>query len=626
MSNLLNYALSYAERGWPVFPCRADKSPYTINGVLESSTNKETIENWWRQWPNANIALDVGGAGMVAIDLDPGHRMSQLEDNIGSLPKTGLIQKTPRGGRHLFFEIDKSEVIPPSSSKLAPKVDVRSFHSYVLLAPSKTKDGTYSWESEGKPAFRSDRMLDACLARAKSEDRDNWIIEPDLPVNVRLAVNWLERDAKLAIEGQGGDAMTYATAAHMKSFGISQELALDLLWEHWNSRCSPPWEIDDLELKVRNGYAYNTSPPGNLTASYKDALYKAHLKPVEVSSETGKEVHSGRFRFIARESMEHIKNPEMLIDDFLPCEAYALIIGAPGTFKTFVALDIALSIATGAGFPWEGPWPVVNNSGPVLFCAGEGRANINLRVRAWEERHNDGKKVENFVLADPVPFIGEQIEPFIEGAKALHETYKLIVVDTVSRSMQGVNENAQEHASNFTRMVESLQRGLGATVLGLHHTGHGEATRARGSSVFGADADTIIKLDRKPSRRLISLTMLKQKDLPQWETPKWLKLETISLGPDISSLACVVAEREARAEIDTSAIMEMIDNAVVKRLASNDLRAWTTAKLAEALAVQEDIDIGSSVLRQRHLKILREDSSYKSSRYYESETGRWRFK
>ena len=43
---------------------------------------------------------------------------------------------------------------------------------------------------------------------------------------------------------------------------------------------------------------------------------------------------------------------------------------------------------------------------------------------------------KNFVLADPVPFIGENIEPFIEGALTLHENYKLVVVDTVGRAVQ----------------------------------------------------------------------------------------------------------------------------------------------------------------------------------------------
>ncbi len=46
--------------------------------------------------------------------------------------------------------------------------------------------------------------------------------------------------------------------------------------------------------------------------------------------------------------MRHIRPPEWLVRDFLPQGAYAILFGAPGTFKTFIALDIALSVACGS--------------------------------------------------------------------------------------------------------------------------------------------------------------------------------------------------------------------------------------------------------------------------------------
>ena len=46
------------------------------------------------------------------------------------------------------------------------------------------------------------------------------------------------------------------------------------MWDHWNPRCDPPWSGDEFshfEAKVRNGYEYNTSPPGNCTEAYHEA-------------------------------------------------------------------------------------------------------------------------------------------------------------------------------------------------------------------------------------------------------------------------------------------------------------------------------------------------------------------
>jgi hypothetical protein len=99
--------------------------------------------------------------------------------------------------------------------------------------------------------------------------------------------------------------------------------------------------------------------------------------------------------------------------------------------------------------------------------------------------------------------------------------------------MQGVNENAQEHTSKFTALVERFQRDLGCHVLGLHHSGHENEDRARGSSVFKADTDTdfVVKLT-KDKERVAAITMTKQKDGEEWSQPLVLKLAKTGEGDD----------------------------------------------------------------------------------------------
>lgn len=644
---LLDAALAYARRGWPIFPCRADKTPMISRedggqGVLDATTDPAIIRAWWERYPRANIGLDVGGAGLMILDLDeykPGFDRAAVEAALGGLPQTSLRQRSPRGGEHLFYALDKNEIAAPSVGKIAPGCDVRSFHSYVLLSPSRTIDGAYTWEGEGKPAFRTDEMLRiANTAREKHRDRDNWIIEPDLPENVADAVAWLKKDAKIAVEGQGGDAMAYATAAHLKSFGVSEALALDLMWEHWNPRCRPPWtadEIDHLETKVRNGYSYNTSPPGNITAAFRVAKTRAVFQPVAADIPSGREFHAGRFRFVDRTGMDHIRAPEWLVHDFITQGGYALLIGARGTFKTFVALDVALSVATGCNFPWDGLWPEVNGAGPVLFAAGEGRPGIRQRIQAWERYHRQGRPAEGLILADPVPRVGEDLEPFIEGALKLSPNgYPLTVIDTVGRSMQGVNENAQEHASKFTMLVERLQHELGGAVLALHHTGHEQGGRARGSSVFEADPDTIIRLDREEGADVISLTMTKQKEAEQWKEPRMARLVKVQLAPKVNSLVAVAAKNEkppaAKSKPDQrkndAAVMLVLDKAVIDILAANPVRAWTTRQIAEVMAARGDVEIPSKQLANGELVRLRETAGTVANRCYDPIGRVWRFR
>lgn len=653
MSSMLEAALEYAARGWPIFPCRSDKKPYTDAGVLEATTSKKQIKEWWTEFPRANIAVPVDRIGMMVIDLDPGHDLNELEDNIGELPKTKLVQETPRGGKHLFYQIKDDEIVPPSASKLAWKVDVRSFNSYVLLSPSRTSDGEYSWASEGKPAYRTDKMVEKAKekSRQQSEDHDTWLIDQDLEENIDLAVAWLKNKAEIAVEGVNGDMTAYKTAAMCKSYGLSPEMARDLMWEHWNPRNDPPWgpdEIDHFEQKIINGYTYNTSPPGNMTPAYKVAKASARFKPISRDIKEGSqsvEVVSGRFRAVDRVGMNDIEPPEWLVEGMIPEGSYGTFVGAPGSFKTFLALDVALSIATGASAffedeeEWYGVCPKVARSGPVLFCAGEGRASFTNRVRAWEKRHLDGYEVgKNFILMDPVPYPDEEdFENFINVAQGWHDTYELVIIDTVSRSLQGRNENSQEDASLFTKLTQSIQAELECAVLALHHSGHVEG-RARGSTVFKADVDYEYIIERQGEHsNFLTIKNTKQKDAPEWDQPMIAQATSVKLEDDQDSLVIVKPserkEKEQRRTIQSKsgrktkkekAIADKIlrDTALeVMREVPN--KEWSMRSLGLAIANHDNIDIGFEAVRKQLPDAITSDKSHKIGKCYDAAKGKW---
>jgi len=108
--DLLIHALSYAARGWPVFPChtptldggcscRKDcgknlgKHPRTLHGLTDATTDEATIRRWWQQFPDANIGIVTGAvSGLVVLDEDSykGGDVSrrELEDSYSPLPET----------------------------------------------------------------------------------------------------------------------------------------------------------------------------------------------------------------------------------------------------------------------------------------------------------------------------------------------------------------------------------------------------------------------------------------------------------------------------------------------------------------------------------------------------------
>ena len=102
-----------------------------------------------------------------------------------------------------------------------------------------------------------------------------------MPGNVAWAIRWLQEDAPPSIEGQcGDDTLVKKVVPPLKDMGISFELACDLVAEHYNHRCQPPWQLGDCEdkdnlfVKIANGYRYCTQrAPGEGTpeALFADA-------------------------------------------------------------------------------------------------------------------------------------------------------------------------------------------------------------------------------------------------------------------------------------------------------------------------------------------------------------------
>src|SRR3712207_4979678 len=87
-------------------------------------------------------------------------------------------------------------------------------------------------------------------------------------------------------------------------------------------------------------------------------------------------------RFPMFTSGEYRNRPRLrwLIDGVLTEGGVAALYGSPGSFKTFIALDMAASVAVGIG--WAGK-PTRRRR--VLYISAEGAAGLQDRIEAWEQ-------------------------------------------------------------------------------------------------------------------------------------------------------------------------------------------------------------------------------------------------
>ena len=66
-----------------------------------------------------------------------------------------------------------------------------------------------------------------------------------------------------------------------------------------------------------------------------------------------------------------------------------------------------------------------------------------------------------------------------------------------------------------------------------------------------------------------------------------------------------------------------VDETIAAILAVNPLKAWSNRALAEAMAMQERIDVSARTL-ERTIKTLRENKATRACKFYDPMTQRWR--
>src|SRR5262249_37138449 len=111
LRSLFDWAVAYARRGWHVFPLHsiqnggctcgqdcgknAGKHPRVKGGFKAATVDVRQIEEWWRKWPDANVAIATGAvSGIMVIDVDGEKGLATLLALVaqhGVLPPTAVV-------------------------------------------------------------------------------------------------------------------------------------------------------------------------------------------------------------------------------------------------------------------------------------------------------------------------------------------------------------------------------------------------------------------------------------------------------------------------------------------------------------------------------------------------------
>ena len=240
-----------------------------------------------------------------------------------------------------------------------------------------------------------------------------------------------------------------------------------------------------------------------------------------------------------------------LIKGIIPANSFGMLFGKSGSFKSFQAISWACHIATGKH--WDGHKV---KQAPVLLIAGEGGQGVPRRIKAWELTHNDGQLLEDLYRL-PFAVTFNDFDQVSHLAKSIHhyeetigKKFGLIILDTLARCFGAADENQTKDMNAFINACDQLKQETGATVLVVHHTGHSDQERARGSSALNAALDFEFRAQRDPViDTMITLSGTKSKEEHALE-PRAYSLQPVFLyqdsdGDKVESLVMASTGQEA---------------------------------------------------------------------------------
>lgn len=236
----------------------------------------------------------------------------------------------------------------------------------------------------------------------------------------------------------------------------------------------------------------------------------------------------GERGFIPASEYRKIKTKrDWLIKDILLNDSLFVLFGPSETYKTFLGLEMLFCVAH--GIPFFGH--KVKKS-PVAFVTGEGRGDLPFRIDALIKKYKV-KDVENFYICD-TPFELVYEDPSKELGKfidSLPTKIGVLAIDTLNNNF-GADENSSQAMGSFINNLKySVGRGFAKIV--IHHSGHNNASRARGSSALHAGVDTECNFQNKSG--ILSLKCTKMKIAAHFDD-MYFSPEIISLSDNESSI------------------------------------------------------------------------------------------
>lgn len=342
----LDVVYTYVDRGWSVLPVRPEeKRPFMTNWLqyTHSRASKETITSWFTNLSGAGVGIVTGRvSNVIVLDVE-----STCPYPIGDILKkypTQLISRSGSGGYHLFYQYPTNVPKVANRVRIFDGADLRADGGFIVLPPTIHSSGRrYEWVSEGVPGRFPVALLD--LRSQPKVQSDGWITE------VLRGVS----------EGGRNDACARLAGYFFKK-GVTYDIVESLLLD-WNERNDPPMPTKEVRTTIKS-----------IERSHSTSDFQpTSVQFVDDRVENEKQESQKQSSFDVMKMVDYVKGyggggVSWLVDEWLPDKSITFLVSPPESYKTWILLDLAVSVASGT--PFLGRYQI-NSPGPTMIIQQE---------------------------------------------------------------------------------------------------------------------------------------------------------------------------------------------------------------------------------------------------------------
>jgi hypothetical protein len=366
------------------------------------------------------------------------------------------------------------------------------------------------------------------------------VLDPDMPRE-----DWIKVAMGLSHETDGDDTgFSIWDEWSAQGSKYPSEEALRTQWESFERRKGAGHRQVTMAtvMKMAKEAGALSTPRPTLAATADDL--RTAMSAVAATPASGMftpEEYTGRFPIMSLATSVVLQPGGWRIKNVLPDRGLAVLFGASGSGKTFIAIDMAYAIARGVA--WRGNRTA---KGRVLIVAAEGSRGMSKRLKAYADYYDlDPNEVDIGLLVVPPNFLLSEDVTDLAGAIAASGGADVIIVDTMAQVTPGANENSSEDVGLALGNARALEDATEALIVMVDHSGKDASKGVRGWSGKRAAADAELEvLKYENGARELRITKMKDGD----DGLKWgFRLETVAVGFDIDGDAitsCVAVEAD----------------------------------------------------------------------------------